>query len=70
LAHRFSFGAVSLFSDAAWAADERRSPDPDEIYYSVGTGLSIVDGLIRLDGAWGLRAPRNFRLELYLDGIL
>ena len=39
-------------------------------WYSAGVGLSLVDGLIRMDGAWGLRAPRDFRLELYLDGIL
>lgn len=70
LARHFAFGSVSLFSDGAWAAEERRSVDPDEILWSAGLGLSLVDGLIRLDGAWGLRDPRDFRLELYLDGIL
>jgi hypothetical protein len=32
--------------------------------------VSILDGLIRLDAAWGLRAPRDFRLDLYLDQLL
>lgn len=70
LARHFDFGAVALFGDAGWGATERRAPVADEVLYSVGAGLSILDGLIRLDGAWGLREPRGFRLDLYLDGIL
>ncbi len=69
LARLFSFGAVSLFTDAAWAG-ERSRIRMDDALVSAGVGLSIVDGLIRMDAAWGLRDPRDFRLELYLDGIL
>jgi hypothetical protein len=69
VARQFAFGAVSFFSDAAWAG-ERREFDTDDALWSAGAGLSLVDGLIRLDAAWGLREPRGFRLELYLDGVL
>jgi len=69
LARLFSFGAVSLFSDAAWAGD-RGQIRWDDTLLSAGVGLSAVDGLIRIDAAWGLRDPKDFRLELYLDGIL
>ena len=69
LARLVSFGALSLFSDVAWAGD-RGEIRLDDALVSAGVGLSIVDGLIRMDAAWGLRDPRGFRLELYLDGIL
>jgi hypothetical protein len=69
LARLYAFGAVSLFADGAWAG-ERDAIRVDDALLSAGIGLSLVDGLIRLDAAWGLRDPRDFRLELYLDGIL
>jgi hypothetical protein len=69
LARGFSFGRVSLFSDWAWAGP-RSDIDFGDGLYSIGAGLSILDGLIRLDGAWGLRAPRDFRFDVYLDQIL
>ena len=69
VARRVSFGAVSLFSDAAWAG-ERSDARLGDVLASVGLGLSLVDGLIRIDGARGVRGGRDFRLELYLDGIL
>jgi hypothetical protein len=69
LARGFSFGRLSLFSDVAWAG-ERDAFDLDDSLYSIGLGISILDGLIRLDGAWGLRSPRDFRFDAYLDQIL
>jgi hypothetical protein len=69
LARGYSFGRIVLFSDLGWAGD-RRHIRFDDALYSVGTGLSILDGLIRLDGAWGLRSPRDFRFDVYLDQIL
>jgi hypothetical protein len=33
-------------------------------------GVSLLDGLLRLDGARGLRDPKGFRLDFYLDAIL
>jgi len=69
LARSFSFGSLTLFSDIAWAGDGS-AIDLDDAFYSVGAGASLLDGLIRLDGAWGLRDPKGFRLDLYLDAIL
>lgn len=69
LARRFFFGAIALFSDAGWAG-ERAEADMRDALVSVGLGLSLVDGLIRIDGARGIRGGRDFRLDLYLDGIL
>lgn len=64
-----SFGRISLFGDLAWAGD-RANPDFDDAFHSVGLGLSILDGLIRFDGAYGLVRPRGFRFDAYLDQIL
>ena len=69
LARGFSFGRISLFSDLGWAGD-RRDVGFDDAFSSVGVGLSILDGLLRFDAAWGLDAPRNFRFDIYLDQIL
>ena len=69
LARTFSFGAVSLFSDVGWAG-EYETYDFDDALYSAGVGLSVLDGLIRFDSAWGLRQPRTFRFDLYLDAML
>jgi len=69
LARGESFGRISLFSDLGWAGD-RTSIDLDDALYSVGLGLSILDGLIRFDGAYGLERPRGFRFDVYLDQIL
>lgn len=64
----FAFGRVTAFSDVAWAG-ERAAFDTGDALPSAGVGLHLVDGLIRVDAAWGLRDPRGFRLELYLDAI-
>lgn len=69
LARTFSFGAVSLFSDYGWAG-VRDAFELDDGLYSAGVGLSILDGLIRMDSAWGLKRPRGFRFDFYLDAIL
>jgi hypothetical protein len=69
LARGESFGRISLFSDVGWAGD-RDAFDLDDALHSVGLGLSILDGLIRFDGAYGLRRPRGFRFDVYLDQIL
>lgn len=60
----------SLFTDAGWAG-AARDFDAGDLLYGVGIGGSILDGLIRLDLSQGLNGPhRDFRIELYLDGIL
>ena len=69
LARTYRFGAVSLFSDIAWAGD-RSLVLLDDALYSIGVGVSILDGLLRMDSAYGLRDPRGFRFDFYLDAIL
>ena len=74
LARRLSFGAVSLFSDYAWAGGGFASPHDGfslgDGFYSVGVGLSLVDGLLRMDAGYGLKDPRGLRVDLYLDSLL
>ncbi len=69
LARTFSFGALSVFSDYAWAGDFDGF-EVDLGFYSIGSGLSIVDGLIRFDAGYGLKAPRRLRIDFYLDAAL
>ncbi|MGE0160782.1 MAG: hypothetical protein AB7T31_15370 [Gemmatimonadales bacterium] len=69
LARGTSFGRLSLFSDVGWAGD-RSSARWDDALRSVGVGVSLLDGLIRFDGAWALDEPDGFRFDAYLDQIL
>ena len=69
IARALSFGSVLIFSDLAWAGD-RDAIDLDDALYSIGSGVSLLDGLLRLDAAYGIRDPGGFRLEFYLGAIL
>jgi hypothetical protein len=37
---------------------------------SPAIGASFLDGLMRINLARGLRSPKGWRLDLYVDGIL
>ena len=69
IARTFVWGALSLFSDYGWAGTWDGF-DVSNGYTSAGVGLSILDGLVRLDVAQGLKNPKAFRFDFYLDGIL
>ena len=69
LQRRVRFGAVSVFGDAGWAG-ARELWDSDAALWSLGAGVSLLDGLIRLDLARGMRAPTGYRFDAYLDGVL
>jgi hypothetical protein len=43
--------------------------DLDDALYSAGAGLAVIDGILRIDGAWQLESPHDFRLDIYLDQI-
>src|SRR5690606_34587750 len=60
---------LALFMDAGWAGSRDRIRW-DESIASAGAGLSILDGILRLDAAWGWHGPEGRRLDLYLDGLL
>ena len=67
LARVLPVASVTLFADAGWTGAELESLDADDALISVGLGVSVLDGLVRLDVARGLRAPRDTRVDLYLD---
>ncbi|MFP3947606.1 MAG: hypothetical protein ACLFWG_02660, partial [Longimicrobiales bacterium] len=61
-------GRLSIFGDAGWAGD----PDlyhRDDILVAAGAGLSLLDGLLRVDLARALRTRTGWRLELHLDSF-
>lgn len=69
LARTESFGSLAIFSDYGWAGDFDLF-EVDTGFYSIGAGSSLLDGLIRFDASYGLKQPRGFRIDLYLDAIL
>lgn len=65
----FPVHTARVFGDAAWAGEQDLFKS-DDILYSVGIGVSVLDGLIRMDISRGLRGPlKRTRLDLYLDAI-
>jgi hypothetical protein len=63
------WGNLALFTDWAWAGDRTDVRGEDQ-RWAAGAGVSLLDGLVRLDLARGLRAPRGWRLDLHLDSLL
>ena len=61
--------SLALFSDAGWAG-ERADFRTEDALLSAGVGMSVLDGLLRIDLARALRRPTGWRLELHLDAIL
>jgi hemolysin activation/secretion protein len=66
----FPASTVSLFGDGGWAGERLDAFESRDALFSVGLGFGVLDGLIRLDVARGLRDPKSTRWDLYLDGIL
>ena len=62
-------GRIAAFGDAGWAGP-RADFGAGAQLLSVGVGGSLLDGLIRLDVARALRAPRGWRADLYWDAPL
>jgi len=56
---------LALFSDAGWVGD-RDAFELDPTLISAGAGLSIMDGILRLDLAKGLRGGSDWRADLYV----
>lgn len=60
----------SVFYDVGWAG-ERAAFDGGDVLSAAGLGITVLDGLIRVDVANGLRGPeKRFRFYLYADAIL
>jgi hypothetical protein len=64
----FTAGRVGLFTDLGWVG-ERASFRLDDPFVSVGVGASLLDGLLRLDLARGVRLGSQWKIHLYLDGL-
>ncbi len=57
----------SVFFDLGWAGDRRDWSNPGRPLSSAGVGLSVLDGLVRLDLARTIHPHRGFRAELYTE---
>jgi hypothetical protein len=62
-------GRLALFGDAAWAGaqDDIARGKPNR---SAGIGISMFDGIVRLDVARGLDRPTGWKLHLHMNSIL
>ncbi len=69
VANAFPGIRLAAFGDVGWAGSRSAFRDGKPLLGS-GVGASILDGLIRLDLARGLRAPKGWRFDLYFDGRL
>lgn len=69
IGNRFPGVRVIAFSDAGWAGD-RGDFAGGRALIGAGVGVSVLDGLFRIDLARGLRSPKGWRLEFYVDGLL
>jgi hypothetical protein len=70
VARGYRGGSLTLFGDAGWAG-LREEFDEADVLYAVGVGVSLLDGLVRLDLSRGLTGDlARTRLDLYLDAIL
>jgi hypothetical protein len=65
------FGVPSFrlrwFTDGAWAGHRHRF-DSAGALRSMGVGIGLLDGLLNVDLARGLNAPRTWRLHLHVNG--
>lgn len=59
---------LALFSDLGWAGP-REGWKEGRALWSVGGGLSFLDGLVRLDLAWPKRHASGMRFYFYMDAL-
>ena len=60
---------LAAFGDAGWAGP-RDGFGFDDPWAGVGLGASLLDGVVRLDLARGVRRGDRWRAYFYLDGVL
>jgi hypothetical protein len=58
-----------VFADAGWAGLRGQTFTARPLI-GVGVGVSLLDGLLRIDLARAVRAPVGWRFDCYIDGIL
>jgi hemolysin activation/secretion protein len=69
LANRWPAARVVLFSDVE-RAGPREQLSLAQSLAGVGVGVSLLDGLIRLDVARAVRSPTGWRIDFYTDAAL
>jgi hemolysin activation/secretion protein len=65
--HSFTAVRPTLFYDVGWAGDRDQWRHPGTVGSGAGAGLSILDGMMRVDLARGFQPERQWRLDLYLE---
>ncbi|NOT06639.1 MAG: hypothetical protein HOP28_00375 [Gemmatimonadales bacterium] len=60
---------LAIFSDLGWAG-ERSAFRSGKPLLGSGVGVSLLDGLVRLDLARAMRGTKGWRFDLYFDGRL
>jgi hypothetical protein len=56
-----------VFADIGWAGDRAEWSNPGVPMSGAGFGLSLLEGVVRLDLAHGIRPDNGWRLDMYLD---
>lgn len=69
LANAFPGARVAVFGDAGWAG-RGTAISTGRPLVAAGIGASFLDGMLRLDLARALVAPKGWRMDFYVDGIL
>lgn len=57
----------TLFADVGWAGDRFAWKHPGRPLSGAGVGLSVLDGMFRVDLARGFHPQKQWRAELYLE---
>ena len=65
----FPGARLMVFTDAGWAG-ERSQFGKGRALIGSGVGVSLLDGLVRMDLSRALRSPTGWRFDLYFDGRL
>lgn len=69
LAHDIPLARIALFGDFAWTGDGQRVGSEGWVS-SVGTGVSLLQGFVRIDVARVVHGPQRWRVDLNFDGLL
>jgi hypothetical protein len=56
-----------LFYDLGWAGPRADFAQPGRPLSGVGAGVSLLDGLARIDVARGIWPEKRWRVDLYLE---
>jgi len=61
------FFRPTLFYDIGWAGDRFNWKHPGKPLSGVGVGVSLLDGILRVDLARGLQPRQQWRADMYLE---